>query len=180
MEILLVLGIVAILGVFAMTSNQTKTAAQLRVQSLTSRPFTLEEITRSGTARELGLSNQPPPELMTRVKGLCVIAGMLRDAGFRITSAYRSPEVNAAVRKENAELGLNQDVHVFGGPGDHDQARGLDIAPDPPSSDEGVIAGLQKRLLESDVSPIIVQALKEQNHVHVRLDADTLDLLGVG
>lgn len=65
------------------------------------RHFTLGELSASGTARQLGLDNTPPPEAVANLERLVrYVLDPLRDAVGRpvtITSAYRSPPVNLAV-----------------------------------------------------------------------------------
>ncbi len=62
--------------------------------------FTLEEMTFSETAVRHGWHNQPPTEYYENLKRLCeYVLEPIREAfgAIRITSGYRSPEVNAAV-----------------------------------------------------------------------------------
>lgn len=65
------------------------------------RHFTLGELSASGTARQLGFDNTPPPEAVANLERLVrYVLDPLRDAVGRpvtITSAYRSPPVNLAV-----------------------------------------------------------------------------------
>lgn len=62
--------------------------------------FTLQEFTLSQTASRLGLDNNPTPAILEKLKKTA--AGMqkirkLLNKSIRISSAYRSPEVNKAV-----------------------------------------------------------------------------------
>jgi hypothetical protein len=62
--------------------------------------FTLAELTRSATARRLGLDNTPDAESCARLVHVAQeIAQPARDflGPIRVTSGYRSPRVNAAV-----------------------------------------------------------------------------------
>lgn len=62
--------------------------------------FTLAELTRSTTAQRLGLDNTPPPELIPRLVRTAEMLERVRStlrAPVIVTSAYRSPAVNAAV-----------------------------------------------------------------------------------
>jgi hypothetical protein len=62
--------------------------------------FSTEEFTRSSTAIRLGLQNEIPPELMDNARLMAATLETIR-AKFaqpiRVTSCYRSPEVNKAV-----------------------------------------------------------------------------------
>ena len=62
--------------------------------------FTLTDLTSSETARQQGLDNTPPPETIENLRrlaeGLEQVQGLLA-APLDISSAYRSPELNAAV-----------------------------------------------------------------------------------
>ena len=62
--------------------------------------FTLEEFTASGTAAQLGLSNQPTPDMLARLKQLAAEMEKVRallGKPISVNSAYRSPAVNKAV-----------------------------------------------------------------------------------
>jgi zinc D-Ala-D-Ala carboxypeptidase len=63
--------------------------------------FTLEEFTASDTAARLGLSNQPTAEALPRLKATAAameaVRTLLGDKPITINSAYRNPQVNAAV-----------------------------------------------------------------------------------
>ncbi len=143
------------------------------------RPFTFAELTKSNTALRLGIDNSIPAEFHTRARGLCVIAGVLRSEGFRITSAWRSDALNEAVRLANAAAGTNQATAPPPGlPGDHNRAKGLDVAPTPPSTDRATMEALRARLLSSGVARAIDSVLVEENHCHVAFDASTLEAIG--
>ncbi len=62
--------------------------------------FTLQDLTGSDTAREQGLDNTPPPQALENLRqlaeGLERIQSLLA-APLDISSAYRSPALNAAV-----------------------------------------------------------------------------------
>lgn len=66
-----------------------------------SKNFSLAELTRSGTAQKLGISNQPTPDHTEALRALCEqILQPLRDAmgkPIRVNSAYRSEALNMAV-----------------------------------------------------------------------------------
>lgn len=63
--------------------------------------FSLSEMTRSGTAEKRGLDNTPDEAALEALKSLCenVLEPLRVDIGkpMRVNSAYRAPEVNAAV-----------------------------------------------------------------------------------
>lgn len=63
--------------------------------------FTLAELTVSTTAKRLGISNDPPPHILERLK-LCAwmmqnVRRILEDYPCRVTSGWRSDRVNEAV-----------------------------------------------------------------------------------
>ena len=70
-------------------------------QTMLSKNFALEEFTRSKTANQKGISNQPGPAEIAALAALVQnVLQPLRDAvGFpiNITSGYRSPQLNAAI-----------------------------------------------------------------------------------
>src|SRR5512140_840303 len=62
--------------------------------------FTLQDLTGSDTAREQGLDNTPPPEAIGNLRQLAEGLEQIQDllaAPLDISSAYRSPALNAAV-----------------------------------------------------------------------------------
>jgi len=62
--------------------------------------FSTEEFERSSTAIRMGLSNEIPPELMSNAKLMAATLETIRTRfgrPVRVTSCYRSPEVNQAV-----------------------------------------------------------------------------------
>jgi len=85
---------------------------QLLRQGQLSENFRLSEFTRSATARRLGLNNTPPPEAIVGLNALVdnVLQPARDDLGvaLRITSGYRSPELNRAVK------GAKRSDHVKG------------------------------------------------------------------
>ncbi len=65
-----------------------------------SKNFTLSEITRSNTAKRLGISNEPTKEHIKNIQNLItkIIQPMRNDIGaIRISSGYRSSELNRAI-----------------------------------------------------------------------------------
>lgn len=72
--------------------------------------FTLAELTVSANAARLGLSNQPPPEIIDRLRATAAqlerVRSILGGHPLIITSGYRSAEVNRAAKgaKSSAHL----------------------------------------------------------------------------
>lgn len=66
-----------------------------------SRYFTIDELTRSAKAKELGIDNTPNPEITKRLNELMNLLDKIREAygkPIRVTSGYRCPELNKAVK----------------------------------------------------------------------------------
>ncbi|PHY20942.1 D-Ala-D-Ala carboxypeptidase family metallohydrolase [Caulobacter sp. BP25] len=72
--------------------------------------FTLAEMTVSANAARLGLDNTPPPEIIARLKTVAQqlerIRELLGGKPIRITSCYRSPDVNRAAGGAKASAHL--------------------------------------------------------------------------
>jgi len=69
-----------------------------------SKNFTLQELTRSNTALRLGIDNTPSKEGIMKLTILATsVLQLLRDriGALRITSGYRSPELNTAIGGSN-------------------------------------------------------------------------------
>ena len=65
-----------------------------------SKNFVLSEITRSNTAKRLGVSNEPEKEHLVSIQRLVTeLIQPMRDAlgPIRVTSGYRSPQLNRAI-----------------------------------------------------------------------------------
>ena len=80
--------------------------------------FTLEELTKSYTATQLGIDNTPSQEVVANLKALCVhILEPLRKAYGKpiiVSSGYRCPKLNKAVKgaaQSQHMLGQAADVH---------------------------------------------------------------------
>lgn len=77
-----------------------------------SKSFSLAELTRSQKAQTLGIKNTAPPEVVARMKELCVnlLQPIRDDVGrpIRVNSGYRSPALNAAVG------GVKNSAHLTG------------------------------------------------------------------
>lgn len=95
----------------------------------------------------------------------------------RITSAYRSRELSAAIDARSTTED-REDVTKLPGPGDHDQARGLDVAPPSPTRERAALEAVRAQVLASPVGPLVRQAIVETNHVHLRFREADLDALG--
>jgi putative chitinase len=82
--------------------------------------FSLEEFTLSSTALALGIDNTPTPEHLENLKRLAQAMETVRalfNAVIEITSAYRNPQVNAAVGgvpNSAHAVGNAADFHVHG------------------------------------------------------------------
>ena len=69
-----------------------------------SKNFSLAEITRSNTAKRIGIKNEPNKEHLNNIQALIrKVVQPLRDAigPIRISSGYRSPELNRAIGGSN-------------------------------------------------------------------------------
>lgn len=72
--------------------------------------FSLAEMTVSANAARLGLDNNPPPDILARLKTVAAqmekVRELLGGAAIRITSAYRSAAVNKAAGGAKASAHL--------------------------------------------------------------------------
>lgn len=86
--------------------------------------FTLQEFLKSDTAAALRIKNDPSPEHLNNLFQLayaleCLRAGAYANRAMIITSAYRNPEVNAAVGGTSTSahpMGYAADYYVVGLP----------------------------------------------------------------
>lgn len=85
--------------------------------------FTWREFTRSSKATELGISNEPSTQHAAAIVALCkAVLDPLREAlgrSVNITSGYRSPKLNAAIRGSSTSqhmVGEAADIKVDGMP----------------------------------------------------------------
>jgi hypothetical protein len=91
-------------------------------------PWTFAQLTSSSTARKYGVSNNLPPEFLSRARGLCIIAGALEEMGLEPTSGYRSPLVNALLHFEHQNPGVTPDpASIVPRIGKHSTCRALDV-----------------------------------------------------
>lgn len=79
--------------------------------------FTLEEFTTSQTAARLGISNDPPLEVVAHLKrtaqGMERIRNVLASHAIHINSGYRSLKVNAAVGSKATSQHVNGEACDF-------------------------------------------------------------------
>lgn len=90
------------------TTEINNTTTDLRL----TKHFCLSEFTRSATAIRYGINNQPSEQQVQRLQALCqqVLEPLRRRFGvIRITSGYRSPELNVRVG------GVPNSQHTLGG-----------------------------------------------------------------
>lgn len=158
LPLFLILGALA-LAVVAFAATSTRTQA----------PFTIAEITRTST----GLDNSLPPDLFLRARGLGVVAGELRDKGFRITSLYRSPAVDDAVIQRNIDQGI-PNLGQIGRPGPHTECRALDIGLDSKRSTPAALAAALAKTFPGQLGTLG----PESDHVHITFAGADLDELG--
>lgn len=83
--------------------------------------FTLSEFTQSASAKRLGISNEPTPEVVANLQLLVTnVLQPLRttlERSIRVTSGYRSPAVNKAVggvKTSQHSQGMAVDIVVNG------------------------------------------------------------------
>lgn len=103
------------------------------------------------TRTDTGLDNRFPPEMTGRVLRLAALARQLESAGVRVTSAWRTHDVNRAVG------GVPNSLHT--------QALALDYVPDSPAA-ETVLRAWRAR---GDVTRWFTHDAGTGTHVHVEL-----------
>lgn len=118
--------------------------------------FSLEELTHSATADRLGISNQPGDEHMTQLQLTAELLERIRstlNAPLTITSGYRSPALNTAVR------GVRTSDHCLGRAADF-------VAPGfgPPAQIAKTLAPLVSVL---GIGQLIYECLGGKQWVHV-------------
>lgn len=145
-------------------------------------PFTFKQIARSSAASLLGIDNSVPAHLHARARGLCIVAGDLRARGLIITSAYRSPMLNAAIAFMNANPGVTPDLSQIAPSSEsrpHVACIALDLDRVPND-----IARTRSLMLSSPHAHAVRneggQGLNEGNHLHVEFDAGYLESLDDG
>lgn len=92
-----------------------------------SRHFMLHEFTRSDTAERRGISNVPESRHLANLRALAMgleqVRRLLGDTSIKITSGYRSPQLNAAVG------GVPTSAHALGYAADftHSEMSALEV-----------------------------------------------------
>ena len=135
----------------------------------TDRPMTIAELTRS----QPGIPNALPAAFLLRARGLGLLGGQLRDAGFVITSAYRGQALDDKVIDDNAAAGNGNPGTK--GPGPHSECRALDVGLD---AKHATPAALKTALLSTTAGQLANQVLAESNNVHLSFDAPDLEEVG--
>ncbi|MFN5348815.1 MAG: D-Ala-D-Ala carboxypeptidase family metallohydrolase [Polaromonas sp.] len=121
-----------------------------------SQHFTLAELTASNKAKQLGIDNTPPPELMPR---LILCAEMLErirntlNVPIIVTSAYRSRQLNTAVGGVTSS--------------DHTQGHAADIIAPGFGSAYDVAKTLAPLVSVLGIGQIILEGVKGKQWVHV-------------
>lgn len=118
--------------------------------------FTLAEITASAKARQIGVDNTPPPELLPRLVLLAELLERIRTrlaVPVTVTSGYRSPLVNRAVG------GVTSSDHTQGHAADF-VAPGFGTASD-------VAATLAPLVSVLGIGQIILEGVNGKQWVHV-------------
>lgn len=122
--------------------------------------FTLEEMTRSLTARRRGIYNMPTFEVEQKLKTLCqLILQPIRDAWgapIIVGSGYRSPLLNKAVG------GVRNSDHLYGCAADIHALSDL-------KADNEELYELIHRLYAKGSLPLLKQAINEYNYnwIHI-------------
>jgi hypothetical protein len=114
--------------------------------------FTLAEVTKSGTANKLGISNMPNKEDMKRLRVLCeqVLQPLRNHFGpIRITSGYRSERLNKEVG------GVSTSQHIKG--------EAVDIIPIEADIDEVFLYICHNM----DIDQVILEESKGSRWIHV-------------
>lgn len=118
--------------------------------------FTLAELTASSKARERGIDNTPPPELLPRLVLLAEMLERVRstlDAPVVVTSGYRCPELNRAVGGVTSS--------------DHTQGHAADIVA-PGCGTPYQVASLLAPLVSTlGIGQLILEGVKGKQWVHV-------------
>lgn len=142
-------------------------------------PLSYERMTKSSTAQRYGVSNEAPAHLRSRLRGLAIVAGALEGVGARVTSAYRSPIVNAIIKFEQDNPGTTPDVGSLA-PSASTRPHVAAIALDLGVGNAGSVASARQALTRSGFESIVTSTLDEGNHLHVQFDASALEALDDG
>lgn len=144
-------------------------------------PVSFARLQESATAVRLGISNQIPAGLRQRARGLAQVVAWAEQAGWRVTSMYRAPEVTRAIYEERAGQSL-----AVGPTSVHAQARAFDTPPGA-RGERKTVSELSARkaavMRHPKIGPLVTRAIAEGaeaewGHVHVELDSAKLEALG--
>lgn len=122
--------------------------------------FTLEELIASAKARELGINNTPPPELMPR---LVLVAEMLErirstlNVPITVTSGYRCERLNLAVHS--------------GSSSDHPRGHAADFIAPAYGSASDIATLLAPLVSVLGIGQLILEGVKGKQWVHVSTHA---------
>lgn len=151
-------------------------------------PWTFLRLERSGIADRYGLDNRVPKAFHWRARGLAYVAAQAEQDGARITSAYRSLEVNGAVYAEKLgkSMGLEGDAlrdyvqnNTSSRPGGHTSCSALDDGVSSGSDTHAELAAADARWRANPhFSAGIVRTIFEGNHLHVRFSEEWLESYG--
>lgn len=118
--------------------------------------FTLEELTRSAKALQLGIDNTAPPEILPRLVRTAEMLERIRSTlqcPVIVTSGYRCPELNAAVGSRST--------------GDHPQGHAADIVAPGFGSPAEVARILAPLVSVLGIGQIILEGVGGKQWVHV-------------
>lgn len=118
--------------------------------------FTLAELTASSKARERGIDNTPPPELLPRLVLLAEMLERVRstlDAPVVVTSGYRCPELNRAVGGVTSS--------------DHTQGHAADIVAPGYGTPYQVASLLAPLVSTLGIGQLLLEHVGEKSWVHV-------------
>ena len=123
--------------------------------------FTLEELTRSATAKRNGIDNTPTKEVLERLTKLCEdILQPIRDRYGKpivVTSGYRCPELNKLVK------GSPTSQHQYG------EAADIHTVSDTAEDNKKLFKLIEQMILDGDI--VVGQLINEYdyNWIHVSL-----------
>lgn len=118
--------------------------------------FTLAELTASNKARERGIDNQPPPELVPRLVLLAEMLERVRatlDVPITVTSGYRCPPLNIAVGGATSS--------------DHTQGHAADIVAPGYGTPYQIARLLAPLVATLGIGQLILEGIKGKQWVHV-------------
>ena len=121
-----------------------------------SQHFTLAELTASNKARQLGIDNTPPPELMPRLVRTAELLERIRSTlavPVLVTSGYRCPAVNIAVGGVSSS--------------DHTQGHAADIVAPGYGTPYEVAKALAPLVSVLGIGQLILEGVKGKQWVHV-------------